>query len=65
MVFLGTSIWHASPTGLILSGFVYFVYMFAALGFEEDFTNKIYVSEMANLRQIWKRRSDLYGTPLD
>lgn len=42
MCFLGTAIWYASPTGLLLTAWVLTVYLVAGVGFEEGFTNMIY-----------------------
>ncbi|KAJ3324598.1 Phosphatidyl-N-methylethanolamine N-methyltransferase [Boothiomyces sp. JEL0866] len=42
MCFLGTAIWYASPVGVLLSAWVLIVYLVAGVGFEEEFTNKIY-----------------------
>jgi phosphatidylethanolamine N-methyltransferase len=35
MCFLGTAVWYASPTGVLLTAWVWVTYMIGALGFEE------------------------------
>ncbi|KAJ3306851.1 Phosphatidyl-N-methylethanolamine N-methyltransferase [Kappamyces sp. JEL0829] len=51
MCFLGTAVWHCSPTGIILSVWVFVTYMFFAVLFEEGFTNMIY-SNAAKAKKI-------------
>ncbi|KAJ3370300.1 Phosphatidyl-N-methylethanolamine N-methyltransferase [Kappamyces sp. JEL0680] len=51
MCFLGTAVWHCSPTGIILSVWVFVTYMFFAMLFEEGFTNMIY-SNAAKAKKI-------------
>lgn len=41
LCFLGTALWYAKPTGIIVSGLVFLMYRIACL-FEEPFTAKIY-----------------------
>jgi phosphatidylethanolamine N-methyltransferase len=39
--FLGTSLWFGKPAGILLTGWVWIMYS-GALGWEDDFTAKIY-----------------------
>ncbi|CUM64274.1 uncharacterized protein PRCAT00001871001 [Priceomyces carsonii] len=47
LCFLGTALWYAKPTGILIAGFVFIMYRIG-LFFEEPFTAKIYAKREAD-----------------
>ncbi|KAJ2444015.1 Phosphatidyl-N-methylethanolamine N-methyltransferase [Coemansia sp. RSA 2424] len=58
--FLGTALWHAKPTGLLITAYVWLVY-WVALQFEGPFTAMIYANASKGKKSSSAQQSDATG----